>query len=233
MSERFDTFGPPKPSQAEIEFAAGAPGTEVDETGELAPEEAARLLEQSQRHAQRELELRPPLLGLAAAVVMLVAYGAVWLSVRHQHPYVGPSGTALAVLYGTLLAWAALVLVTLRRRMSGVGGRVAVRRRVEGLTFAGIWISVYVFQGALLHAGASHGIVYGIWPAAAPLIVVGGAAAAYSAGREQSPALGLVAVALGAGAAFAGPAGVWGVIGVGGFVLLVAYAALRFWQRRA
>jgi hypothetical protein len=233
MGERFDTFAPPKASEGEIDFAAGAPGTADDEPGELAPAEAARLLEQSQAHAERELDLRPPLLTLAAAAVMLIGYGAVWMSVRNQHPYTGPSGTALAVLYGTLFVWIALVVATLGRRMSGVGGRTAARRRVEGLTFAAIWIAVYVFQGALLHAGASHGIVYGIWPAAAPLIVVGGAAAAYCVGRAQSPALGILAVALGAGAAFAGPAGVWGVIAVGGCALLVAYAAVRFWQRRA
>jgi hypothetical protein len=233
MSERFDTFRAPPPARGELDFAADAPGTPVDEPDELAPEEAARLLEQSQTHAERALDLRPPLLTLAAAVVMLVCYGAVWLSVRSQDPYRGPSGTALAVLYGTLLAWIVLVVLTLGRRMRGVGGRTAARRRVEGLTFASIWIAVYVFQGALLHAGASHGIVYGIWPAAAPLIVVGGAAAAYSVGREQSPVLGALAVALGSGAAFAGPAGVWGVIAVGGCALLVVYAATRLWQRRA
>lgn len=233
MSERFDTFSAPPPSQGERDFAAGAPGTADGEERTLDPQEAARLLEESQSYAERRLDLRPPLLTLAAAAVMLVCYGAIWLSVRNQHPYTGPSGTALGVLYGTLLAWILLVVYTLGRRTSGVGGRAARRRRVDGLTFAAIWTAVYVFQGALLHAGVSYGIVYGIWPAAAPLIVVGGAAAAYGAGREQSPALGLLAVALGAGAAFAGPAGVWGVIAVGGCALLVASAAVRLLQRRA
>lgn len=234
MSERFDTFGVPGPSQAERDFAAGAPGTAPeDEMGELDPETAARLLEQSRTRAEHELDLQPPLLALAAAVVMLVAYGAVWLSVRHQHPYVGPSGHALAVVYGTLLLWIVLVVVTLGRGLRGVGGRSAHRRWIEGLTFAAIWISIYVVQGALYHAGASHGIAYGIWPAAAPLVVVGGAAAAYAVGQERSPALGLVGVALGAGACFAGPAGVWGVIAVGGCAAVLVWAVVLFRRRRA
>jgi hypothetical protein len=233
MGERFDTFSPQPPGQGERDFAAGAPGTPDDEEGGLDPREAARLLEESRIHAEHQLDLRPPLLALVAAAVMLICYGAIWLSVRNQHPYTGPSGTALAVLYGTLLAWGVLNVVVLGRRMSGVGGRSAHRRRIEGLAFAAIWISIYVFQGALLHAGASHGIVYGIWPAAAPLVVVGAAAAAYAVGRGKSPALEVMAIALGAGAAFAGPAAVWGVIAVGASALLALWGALRLWQRRA
>jgi hypothetical protein len=233
MSERFDTFSPPPVSQGELDYAAGVPGTADDEEGALDPHEAARLLEESQTHAEREFDLSPPPLALSAAVVMLVCYGAVWLSVRNQHPYVGPSGTALAVLYCTLAAWIVLNVVIVGRGLSGVSGRSAQRRRVEGVTFAAIWIVIYVFQGALLHAGASRGIVYGIWPAAAPLIVVGAATAAYSVGRAKSPVLGLIGIALGSGAAFAGPAGVWGVIAVGASASLALWGGLRLWQRRA
>src|SRR2546429_7038591 len=33
----------------------------------------------------------------------LAAYGAVWLSVRGQHPYKGPNGAALAAVYGAVI----------------------------------------------------------------------------------------------------------------------------------
>ena len=172
---------------------------------------------------------------LTGVVVVLIAYGALWLSVRHQHPYAGPTGTALAVLYSTLAVWIVLVTTVMRRATSGVAGRAARQRRLEGLTFIPIWISVYVFQGALHHAGASPSIVYGIYPAAAPLIIVGGAAAAYSAAKANWPwaVFALAAVAIGAIGSFAGPADVWAVVGIGLAVTLFVRTATEFWALRA
>ncbi len=230
MSERFDTFGPPgsgEPGRETMPEAA-AVGTEP----ELEPRAAAVLLEQTTRRAEREFDLRPLLLMVAAAVTVLVAYGAVWFSVRHQHPYSGPSGTALGILYGTLAAWVVLNVVVLGRALRGRSSR---QRRLEGLTFASIWICVYVFQGALHYAGASKAIVYGIYPAVAPLIVVGAAAAAYETAREKPVSAGfaVAAVVLGAIGSFAGPAGVWGVMGVGLCGLVLLGVAVQLWQRRA
>ena len=237
MSERFDTFGTPRAGAGgePDPWEAAAETATADEGGELDPREAAALLEQTTRRAQRQLDIRPPLLILTAAMVVLVAYGAVWLSVRGQHPYAGPSGKALAVLYGTLAVWVIVVATFFRRATSGVGGRSSRQRRVEGVTFATIWIAVYVFQGALHHAGAGPAIAYGIYPAAAPILIVGSAAAAYSAAKENWPWMGfaLAAVALAAVAAFAGPAGVWAVMGVGLCALLLARAATRVWSQRA
>jgi hypothetical protein len=163
---------------------------------------------------------------------VLVAYGAVWLSVRHQHPYSGPSGTALAVLYGTLAVWIVLNATVMRRALSG---RASRQRRLEGILFAAIWICVYVFQGALHHADPSHAIAYGVYPAVAPLIIVGSAAAGYEVARENRTQAGFAAsaVVLGALASFAGPAGVWGVTGVGLCVLLLVGAAAQLRRRRA
>ena len=204
-----------------------------DEGGELDPREAATLLEQTERQAQRQFDISPPLLMLIGAAVVLVAYGAVWLSVRGQHPYSGPSGAALAVLYMTLLVWVLVVAVVFQRATSGVGGRSSRQQKADGAAFATVWAAVYVFQGALHHAGASHAIVYGIYPAAAPIIIVGGAAAAHAAARENWRLLGfaLAGVALAAVGAFAGPAAVWAVVGTGLCVLLLARAAAQIWLR--
>jgi hypothetical protein len=207
----------------------------VDDGGELDPREAAELLEQTRRRARRQFDIRPPLLMLTGVVVVLIAYGALWLSVRHQHPYAGPTGTALAVLYSTLAVWIVLVTTVMRRATSGVSGPAARRRRLEGLTFVPIWICVYVFQGALHHAGASDAIVYGIYPAAAPLIIVGGAAATYSAAKENWPwaVFALAAVVIGAIGSFAGPVDVWAVVGIGLAVTLFVRTATEFWALRA
>jgi hypothetical protein len=230
MSERFDTFSPsppqPDPWQAATETES------ADEEGELDPREASALLEQTARQAERQFEMRPPFLTLAAAVTVLVAYGAVWLSVRHQHPYSGPSGTALAALYGALAVWIVVNALVVGRALSG---RASRQRRVEGLTFAAIWICVYVFQGALYHVDPSRAIAYGVYPAVAPLIVVGAAAAGFQVARDKPVEAGfaVAAVALGAIGAFAGPATVWGVMGVGLCSLLLVGAAAQLWQRRA
>lgn len=234
MSERFDTFGPP-PVEVEPDWETVTETEVGDESGRLDPRQAAVLLDETTRLAERRFDRRPLWLPAVAAVVVLLCYGVVWLSVRDQHPYRGPAGWALAVLYLTLVAWAILNTVVLRRATSGVGGRAARQRAIEGLTVAAIWICIYVVQGALDHAGASRGIVYGIWPAAGPLIVIGAAAAAYEAGRGSARTAGLAAAAvvLGASAGFAGPAGVWGVIAVGLSGLLLVGSAARLRHRRS
>jgi hypothetical protein len=102
-------------------------------------------------------------------------------------------------------------------------------------TFVTSYIAVSVFQGALLHDGASHAIVYGVFPAAAPLVVVGAAAAGMAAVREEWPMFGgaLAVVAVAAGSAFAGPVGVWAITGVGLFVAVLGHAVAMAWLRRA
>ena len=171
---------------------------------------------------------------LVAAFVVLIVFGVVWLSVRDQHPYVGPAGWALGVLYGTLAVWVVLTLVVRNRALQGVSGRSLQHGHLEGAAFGVIWASVYVFQGALAHAGASHAIAYGIYPAVAPLLIVGSAAAANQAAHRNWSWTGVAlgAVVLGAAASFFGPRAVWGIISVGFCVLLVVRAAQSWWLQR-
>lgn len=209
-------------------------GTYESEEATLEPREAAALLEHATRQAERRFDRRPSWIVPIAAVVVLVCYGVVWLSVRHQHPYRGPAGWALGVLYGTIVAWAVLNSVVLRRATAGVGGRASRQRALEGLAFAAIWICVYVVQGVLVHAGVGKGTAYGIWPAAAPIFIVGSAAAGYAVaqGKEGAAGFAVAAVVLGSAAGFAGPVGVWGVIAVGLSALLLAAWVAQLWQRR-
>jgi hypothetical protein len=203
--------------------------------GELEPRAAVALLDQATRRAQRQFDPRPPLLVLLGAVLFPVAFGAVWWSVRGQHPYDGPAAWALVVLYAIVIGWSVVVVIVHRRVRAGIGGRSRERQKLEGAAFGVAWLAVYVLQEALHHAGAGHAIVYGIYPATAPFIVVGAAAAAYAAAREDGRQVGLAiaVVALGAGAAFAGPATVWLVMGIGLGILLLAYATAKLWQQHA
>lgn len=207
----------------------------ADEGGEFDPEAAARLLKTTTRRAQDQFEFRTPLLTLIQAVALLAAYGAIWLSVRGQNPYSGPSGAALIELYGFIAVAAVAVGLEARRAGAGVSRRSSRVEWTRAVPFVAAFLSVYVLMGALRFDGFSTAIVYGIMPAAGPLIVVGAAAAGYAAAREDWQLLGLAVamVGVGAGSAFAGPAGVWGVAGVGLFAVLVCRAIAQVWLRRA
>lgn len=202
---------------------------------EFEAREAAAVLEETTRRARRSLDRRPPLLMLVGAVLFLIAFGGVWWSVRRQHPYDGPAGWSLALLYGIIVIWGVTVSLTYRHATAGVGGRSRRRDRTDAAAFAPVWIAVYVFQSALHHAGASNAIAYGIYPATAPFIIVGSAAAGRAAAQEnvRELAVALTLVLFGVGAAFAGPGAVWLVMGVGLSAVLLALAAVLAWQRSA
>jgi hypothetical protein len=213
---------------------SGTTETDGDED-RLDPRQAAKLLVQTQRQAQRELDFRSPLLSLLAAVVVLVAFGAVWLSVRGQHPYTGPTAVSLVVLYAVVLIRIGTVAYAHRRATAGVSGRSVSQRRAEGAALTVALVAVYVVMGALAHDGASDGIVYGVYVVTATLLVLGTFWAARSAVREDWPGLGtsLALMLVAAGSAFAGPRGVWLSDGVGVCVVLVGLSAAQAWRLRA
>jgi hypothetical protein len=207
----------------------------VDDGGKFDPRAAATLLEQTTRRAQRQFEFPSPLLTLIQAAAVLAAYGAIWLSVRGQNPYSGPSLGALAALYAFVAVAAIAATWEGRRASAGVSRRSSRQEWGRAIPLVAAFLAVYVLMGALRYDGFSHAIVYGILPAAGPLIVVGAAMAGYAAAREEWQVLGVAvaAIAVGAGSAFAGPAGVWGVAGVGICAVLVCRAIAQAWLRRA
>jgi hypothetical protein len=215
-------------------YDRGTTETYEDEGG-LDPRAAARLLERTRREAQRGLDFRSPWLSLLAAAVALVAFGAVWLSVRGQHPYKGPTPAGLVVLYAVVLIRIASVVFAHRRATAGVSGRSVRQRNAEGAALAVALVAVYVFMAALANNGASDAVVYGVYVGTATLIILGTFWAARSAVREDWLEFGLsIAIVLvAAGSAFAGPRGVWLSDGVGLCVVLLAYSAVQAWLLRA
>jgi hypothetical protein len=203
--------------------------------GGLDPREAARLLEQTGRDARRTFNLTSPLLSLLGAMVVLVALGAVWLSVRGQHPYKGPTGAGLLVMYAVLFCWIGVVVAFRRRAMAGLSGRTIRQQRAYGAAVATALIGVSVFQGVLKHDGVSLAIVYGVYPLTAQLIALGALGAVIAAAREEWPGFGVgIAIALVAtGSAFAGPRGVWLSDAIGCCVAALGYAAAQAWLGRS
>jgi hypothetical protein len=203
--------------------------------GGFDPHEAARLLEQADREARRNFSLHPPLSLAAGAAVVLVAYGVLWLSTRGQHPYTGPSLGVIALVYAVVAVSIAVSAKVYQRATAGVSGLATTQRKVEGAAILVSWLGSPVLQGALQHYGASNAIVYGVIPAAAPLIIVGSTVVAVGAGKGDWPQFGaaLAVVIAGMVAAFAGPSGAWAVAGIGMFIGVAGYAAATAWQQRA
>jgi hypothetical protein len=100
----------------------------------------------------------------------------------------------------------------------------------EGLALGVPWIAVFVVDGALKADGFPAAIVYGVFDAAAPWLVVGAAMAGLAAGRQDRwrMAIGLGLVLAATVAAFFGPAGCWGVLAVAGFAGLIAGSVVQY-----
>jgi hypothetical protein len=209
-----------------------SPGTA--EGGGLDPRQAAALLDQATRQARRAFTPLTPLLFTFRAVVALVVFGGVWLSVRGQHPYTGHiSGWAIAVavvLVAINIGWTARVIGRAGTGVSGPG-----QRKWQAWTgiMVAAWIIGYAITAPLYHAAVSHP-VWGLYPASAPLLIIGVAAAAAAVAFRYWPLAGTaLAVAVTAAAAgFGGPAGSWLVTGIGLCAVYAGIAAFTAWRQR-
>jgi hypothetical protein len=191
------------------------------------PQQAAALLNQTTQQAKSQLEPFPPWLVAIRAFLALIAYGAIWLSVRGQHPYMHPTSALIPVGIVIGVVNVTAVAVVARRATTGVVGKARFRP-VELAVAVAVWIGVLAAMGVLVTEGVSNGIVYGLYPAAAPLIVAGGAWAilkAYQRNWRQAGSA-FAAAVIGALSLLAGPRGCWLVCAIGLFVLMLASAAV-------
>jgi hypothetical protein len=159
----------------------------------------------------------------------------LWFSVLGQHPYAGPNLGVIALVYATVAVTSAVSVTVYRRATAGISGPSTRQRTVEGIAILVAIVGSPVIQGALKSYGASNAIVYGVIPAAVPLIIVGTTVAGIAAAKTDWPQFGaaLAVVTGGVVAAFVGPIAAWLVAGIGLFAGVAGYAAATAWQRRA
>ena len=189
--------------------------------GGFDPRQAATLLDQTTQDARRKLAPSPPWLLAARGVAVLAALGAIWLSVRGQHPYTGPTGADMTILVAFVILNFAATVAVRKHAMTGVRGRT--RFRPAEITILVLsWAVVPLFMWALAAAGASFA-----WYPTTVLIIPGLAWAAVQGARDgwRGTAMGLTIAATGVVGAFAGPAGSWAVAGLGLCAVLLAEAA--------
>ena len=197
------------------------------ETAAMDAQGAAAIMQQARERAGSELRIRRPVLFVTWGLAVLIGYGAMWLSVRGQHPYQGPAWPTL-LLALLLLAIAAIITAQIvDRAASGVGGRSEVQRGIFVLALVAGYAALLIEKIALVGAGVSRPIqvVLGV---TAPMLVAGLVFVATSASitglNWPRLALGIWLLAVAAGASWAGPVGVLAVCSLagGGGVLLMA-----------
>jgi hypothetical protein len=202
-----------------------APTTADDGEG-LDPREAARLLAQTERDAKRQFNFSPPWITAFGGAVIAVSYGALWLSTRGQHPYSGPSAGAIVLVYAAVAVSIGVSAKLYQRATVGVSGPSVRQRQFEGAAILISYLGSPIIQGAMKNSGASHAIVYGVIPAAAPLIIVGTTVLGIAASKADWPQFGaaLTVITGGVVAAFVGPSAAWLAAGIGLFIAVAGYA---------
>lgn len=193
----------------------------VSSDGAFDPRQAAALLDQTTRQARRQLQPAPPWLLTARAIAVLAALGAVWLSVRGQHPYKGPTTVDIAILIAFITVNFAATVAARRRATSGVRGRTPLTPAEITIATLG-WLATVVVIAALAAAGVS----FSRYPTTV-LIAPGLAWAAVMAVRAdwRNCATGTAVAIVGAAGLLAGPAGSWAVAAIGLCAVLLASAA--------
>src|SRR5258708_28402747 len=73
------------------------PGT--GEAAGLDAQGAAVIAQEARERARRELRVRRPVLFVTWGLVVLVSYGAMWLSARGQRPYHAPAWATLLLAF--------------------------------------------------------------------------------------------------------------------------------------
>jgi hypothetical protein len=204
----------------------------IDETAGMDTQHAAIIMQQARERAQRELAVRRPVLFVTWGLVVLVGYGALWLSVRGQHPFHGPTVPAVVTLAGLSAAAAVLTAWLIDRATSGVGGPSVPQRGSFALALVTGVVAMEIFIRAVSHASADRPLV-ALLRAGAPLLVVGVVFVASCAinGVLNWPrlALGLWLLAVAAEGAWAGPVtylAACALAGGGGILLMAAIEPL-------
>ncbi len=201
--------------------------------GNFDPQQAAALLDQVTVQARRKFSPGPPLLWVYRAAFVLVVFGGYWWSVRGHDPYSAPPGGLVALIFVLVainIGWSTWAL---KRAGAGVRGPAQRKRQAWIGVMLVAWVVAYAVTLPLYHAGASHP-VWGLYPASAPLMIVGLVAAATSAVRKDWLTAGItLAIAIiAAVAGFGGPAGAWLIMGIGLCAVCLATAAFKVWQQR-
>jgi hypothetical protein len=204
--------------------------TTADGNGDaFTPQQAAALLDEATWQARRKLESSPPWVGATRGVLVLATLGGIWLSVRHQNPYTGPTSAVIPILIAFIVI--NFALATGFRRRAGAGVRGPSRLRPSEIAIGG---AAWVAAAALLGGLAAAGLSYKLYPTTV-LLIPGATWAGLMALRKdwRGCAKGAAVAIVGAVGLAATPAGSWLVAGVGLCAVMVGFAVFTAWRQQA
>ena len=200
------------------------------EDQDMSVQEAAAIVQDARASARRELVINAPVVYTAWGLVWLIGYGAMWLSVRGQHPYQGPSGASMAAVF-VLAAFAiAAVLAIVHRAAAGIDGQSVRYRRIILATWAIGYLILLLVQAAISGSVSTRALAFVGF--AGPVLLAGLTyILAAILGRDR-PALALGAwlVIVGASCAWQAPAAILAtcaLAGGGAFLLLAVIETRR------
>jgi hypothetical protein len=201
----------------------------VLEDQDMSVQEAATVVQDTRARARKELVISTPLVYMAWGLVWLIGYGAMWLSVRGQHPYTGPSGVSMAAVFVLVGFAVAAVLVIASKAAAGIDGRSVRHRRIIGATWAIGYLSLLIVAPAISSSVSTRTLAFISF--AGPMLLVGLVyiqAAALGRNR-QAFGLGAWLVIVGISCAWLAPATTLAACAVagGGALLLTAVIEAR------
>jgi len=191
----------------------------------MSVQEAAAIVQDARACARRELVISAPVVYAAWGLVWLLGYGGMWLSVRGQHPYRGPSGVSIAVVFVLAGFAAAAVLVIARKAAVGIDGRSVLYRRFILAAWAAGYLILLIVQAVI--SGSVSTRTLAMMALAGPLLLAGLVYILASVlGRNRlALALGAWLVLAAVSCAWQAPAGILAtcaLAGGGGFLLIAA-----------
>jgi hypothetical protein len=148
----------------------------------------------------------------------------MWLSVRGQHPYTGPSGGSIAVVLGLAALAVAAVVVIISKTVAGIDGRSARVRSIILRTYATGYLILLCVQVAIKSSVSNRTFLFVAF--AGPLLLAGLTYILASALRldRTAFALGAWLVIVGVSCAWQAPAAILATCALagGGAFLLMA-----------
>jgi hypothetical protein len=193
------------------------------EDQDMSVQEAAAAMQDARARAGKELVISAPVVYAAWGLVWLLGYGAMWLSVRGQHPYRGPSGVSVAAVFVLAGFAVAAVLVIASKAVAGIDGRSARDRRIILATWGIGYLIVVVLQAAISSSVSARTLAFVGF--AGPVLLAGLIyILAFALGRiRRALTLGAWLVIVGASCAWLAPATILAtcaLAGGAGFLLM-------------
>jgi hypothetical protein len=198
------------------------------EDQDMSVQEAAAVVQDARTRARRQLVINAPVVYAAWGLVWLIGYGVMWLSVRGQHPYTGPSGVSIAAVFVLAAFAGATVLAVASKAAAGIDGRSVRYRRIILATWAIGYLILLLVQAAI--SGSVSARTFAFVAFAGPVLLAGLTYILASALGQNRPALAFGAwlVIVAAACAWLAPAAILAacaLAGGGAFLLMAAIEA--------